>query len=81
MGEANYTAGRYEHRIAKPDDREMSKVTHVDAMADDAEEGERDGEAIDEGKENLDGDDGIDEAGKDFSCEDGVFFNEFGEVV
>ncbi len=50
-------------------------------MAGYAEEGEEDGEAVDEGEENLNGDDGVDEAGEEFAREDGVLFDQFGEVV
>ena len=39
----------------------------------DSREEER--EAVDEGQEGLDGDDGVDEAGEEFAREDGVLFD------
>ena len=50
-------------------------------MAAYAEEGEPDGEAIDDEEEELEHDDAVDEAGEEFFREDGVLFNELGEVV
>lgn len=50
-------------------------------MAGDAEEGERDGEAVDEEEEDLQGDDAVDEAREELFGEDGVLFYELGEVV
>lgn len=44
-------------------------------MAGYAEEGEKEGEAVDEGEEDLGGDDGVDEAGEGFAREDGVLFD------
>ena len=59
----------------------MTQVAHVDAMAGYAHEGWKQREAIDEGQEALDGDDGVDEAREEFPGEDGVLFDQFGEVV
>ena len=50
-------------------------------MASDAEERQEDWESIDDGEEDLDGDDGVDEAGQQLPREDRVFFHEFREVV
>ena len=59
----------------------MPQVTQVDDMAGDAEEGEKNGEAVDEFKEELQADDGVDEAGEELARKDGVFFHQLGEVV
>ena len=59
----------------------MAEVAHVDTMAGDAEEGEEDGEMVHEDKEELDGDNGVDETGQEFTSQDRMFFNQFGEVV
>ena len=45
------------------------------------DEGKQNGKVIDEGQEDLDADDGVDETGEDFAREDGVLFDQFGEVV
>lgn len=50
-------------------------------MAADAQRGEQEWEAIDRRKEELDGYDAVDEAGKQFPREDGVLFDQFGEVI
>lgn len=59
----------------------MAQVAHVDAMAGYADEGEENGEAIDQSQERLDGDDGVDEAREEFAGEHGVLFYQFGEVI
>lgn len=46
-----------------------------------AQGGEAERESVDEGEEELEGYDGLDEAGEDAGAEDGVLFDEFGEVV
>ena len=50
-------------------------------MAGYADEGEENGEAIDQSQERLDGDDGVDEAREEFAGEHGVLFYQFGEVI
>ena len=50
-------------------------------MATDAEQGKPYGKAVDETKEDLEGDDGVDETGEEFLRGDGVLFYELGEVV
>jgi hypothetical protein len=50
-------------------------------MAAHTQRGEGPGELVDEGEKELDGDDGVDHAGEDFLGDDGVFFNDLGEVV
>lgn len=50
-------------------------------MARDAEQGDGDGEAVDGEEEELYGNDGVDEAGKDSSGRHSVLFHQLGEVV
>lgn len=50
-------------------------------MRDDAQDGEHEWEAIDYAEENLCSNNAIDHSGKKPLCDDGVFFNKFGEVV
>lgn len=59
----------------------MAQVAHVDAMAGYADEGEERREAVDQSQEGLDGDDGVNEAREEFAGENGVLFNQFGEVI
>ena len=59
----------------------MAQVAHVDGVARDADEGEEQGEAVDQRQERLDGDGGVDEAREEFARDDGVLFDQFGEVV
>ena len=59
----------------------MAQVAHVDAMADYADEGKEQREAVDQSQEGLDGDDGVNEAREEFAGENGVLFNQFGEVI
>ncbi len=80
-GGGQLAAGSYEDGIRQFDNGEMAQVAHVDAMAGYADEGEEEGEAVDQGQEGLDGDDGVDEAGEESAGEDGVLFYQFGEVV
>ena len=47
----------------------------------DAEGGEPQGEAVDDGEESLGGDDGVDHAAEGFARKHGVLFDELGEVV
>ncbi len=47
-------------------------------MAGDAEQGETEWETIDHAEEDLDGDDAVDEAGKDLFRYDGVLLDDFG---
>ena len=44
-------------------------------MASDAEEGEPEGKAVDQREESLDGDDGVDESGEEFTRGDCVFLD------
>lgn len=80
-GRVRHTAGENEDGVGELDDGEVAQVAHVDGMAGDAEGGEEEGEAIDCGEEDLGGDDAVDEAGEEFAREDGVLFDELGEVV
>ena len=50
-------------------------------MAEDAEEGQEEWEAIDEEEQEMDGDDGVDELGEKPFGEDGMLFDQLGEVV
>ena len=50
-------------------------------MAGDTDEGEADGETVNESEQDLDGDDGIDEAGEKFAGQNGVLFDQFGKIV
>lgn len=61
--------------------REASQVQAVYNVRGDTEEGEEVREAVEEGEEDLKGDDGVYHARKDLSSEDGVLFDELGEVV
>ena len=59
----------------------MAEVAHVDAMADYAHGGEGKREAVDQGQEDLDGDDGVNEAREEFAGRYGVLLYQFGEVI
>ena len=59
----------------------MSEVTGVYGVACDAEDGEVEGEAVDEPEEGLDDADAVYESPEEFGGEDGVFFDELGEIV
>lgn len=59
----------------------MAQVAHVDGMARDADEGGEQGEAVDQRQERLHGDGGVDEAREELAGEDGVLFDQLGEVV
>ena len=50
-------------------------------MTGDTDQGEADGETVDESEENLDGDDGVDEAGEQFAGQNGVLFDQFRKIV
>ena len=50
-------------------------------MTGDTDEGEADGETVDESEEDLNGDDGVDEAGEQFAGQNGVLFDQFGKIV
>ena len=50
-------------------------------MTSNTEEGKYYRKAIDDCKEDLDGDDGVYEAGEQLASQDCMFFDEFGEVV
>lgn len=69
------TAACYEYWIGEFDNREMPQVTQVDNMARYAKRGEREGKAIDEREERVQGYDAVDEAREDAAREDGVFFD------
>jgi hypothetical protein len=55
-------ARREEHRIGELDDGEAAQVQGVEGVARDGEGREGEREAIARGQEDLDGDDGLDEA-------------------
>lgn len=59
----------------------MSQVPHVHRMAADAQCGEEKWKAIDCRKEELDGYNAVDETGEQFPREDGVLFDQLGEVI
>jgi len=80
-GREKHTAREEENGIRQLDDREVAQVLQVDDMAGDAEEGEPDGEAVDDEEEELQDDDAVDEAREELFGEDGVLFYELGEVV
>lgn len=50
-------------------------------MAGDGEGGEGEGEAVDGGEQELNGDDGVDESREEFLGQNGVFLDKFREVV
>lgn len=50
-------------------------------MREDGQEGQADGEAVDEAEEGEGGDDKVYEACQESFCHDGVLFDELGEVV
>jgi len=80
-GKGDRTTRKEEDRICQLDDGEVAQVLQVDDMAGDAEEGEPNGEAVDEEEEELQDDDAVDEAGEEFLREDGVLLHELGEIV
>ena len=74
-------AAREEDGIGEFDDGKTAQVEGVDDVGGDGDGGEPERESVDEGEKDLDADDGIDHAGERLFGEDGVFFDEFGEVV
>lgn len=50
-------------------------------MGADAQNGELEGESIDQAEENLCADDGVDHASEESLCNNGMLFHEFREVV
>lgn len=74
-------ATRQEERVRQFDDGEVSQVGAVDDVAPDAQEGQVPGEAVDEPQEKLRCDDGPDQSLQEFGAEDGVFLDQFGEVI
>ena len=75
------TTAQHEHGIRQPHDGEMPQVAHVHGMAGHADEGQPDGEVVQKGEQDLQRDDAVDEPGEQFLGQDGVFFNQFGQVV
>lgn len=73
--------GEQEDGFGELDDGEAPQVLRVQDVAGYAEGGEGPGEAVDEGEQELDGDDGVDEAVESLFRQDGVLFYQFGEVV
>ena len=76
-----YTAREDEQRVCQLDDGEAAQVLRVDDMAGHAEGAEADGEFVDEAEEDLEGYHGVYEAREELLGEDGVLFDELGEVV
>jgi len=60
---------------------EVSQVAHVAQVRDYAQRREVPGELVDQREEQLDDDDAIDQTAQHFGAEDGVFFDQFGQVV
>ena len=54
----------------------MAQISHVDSMACHAEERQRNGEMVDEGQEELERDDGINEASEQLAGEDRMLFDQ-----
>lgn len=50
-------------------------------MGEDAEEGKRDGESIEQDEEDLNADDGVYETTEQFSSKDSMFLDQFREVI
>lgn len=75
------TAGEYEERVRELDDWEASQVLRVYDVRADAHGAEEEGEAIEGAEEDLDGDDGVDEARQKLFGEDCVLFDQFREVI
>lgn len=70
-----------EDRVCELHPREAAQVLQVEDVAADAESGGQEREAVDEGEQGLRGDYDVDEAAESFAGEDGVLFDELGEVV
>ena len=80
VGEDEHAA-RQEDGVGELDDGETAQVLQVYEVACDAEQGERVGEGVYQGEEELEGDYGVDEAGQDAFRYYGVFFDQLREVV
>ena len=74
-------AGGQEDRVREFDPGEAPQVLVVEDVGGDAEGGEGEGEFVDCCEEELDRDHGVDHAAEGFAREDGVLFDELGEVV
>lgn len=70
----NKDAGGNEDRVGELDDWEATQVQRVDAMAEEGERREGEREAVDDCEENLESDDGVDEAVEQSFGEDCVLF-------
>ena len=70
-----------EYRIREFDPGKAPQVLVVEDVRGDAEGGEGEGQFVDDGEEELDRDHGVDHAAEGFAREDGVLFDELGEVV
>jgi hypothetical protein len=60
------TARRKQKRICQFDNRKSAQVLHIHDVTRDAQQGKAEGEAVDYAEEDLDYDDGIDEAREQF---------------
>ena len=75
------TAGEDKYRVGQFDNRKVSQIAHVDAMADDAGKGDEEREAIDNGQQDLNDNYAVYNAGEDLSSKDGVLLDRFREIV
>ena len=72
---SKHTAREDKHRIRQFHNRKMPQIAQIHDMAGDAQEREKNGEAIDECEEELQTDDDVDEAREEFARQHGVFFD------
>ena len=79
--EEERTTGEEKDRIRQLNDGEVAQVLQVDDMAAYAKQGQPHREAVDDQEQELQDDNAVDEAGEKLLGEDGMFFNELGEVV
>ena len=70
-----------EYRVGEFDPGEAPQVLVVEDVRGDAEGGEGEGQFVDYGEEELGRDYGVYHAAEGFAREDGVLFDELGEVV
>lgn len=73
--------GKNEQWVSQFDQGEATQVAGVDQVGEDAEEGKRDGESIEQDEEDLNADDGVYETTEQFSSKDGMFLDQFREVI
>lgn len=80
-GESVLTTGRDEERVGQRHVWEAPHVGEVNGVGEYGQEGQAEGEAVDEAEEGEGGDDEIYESCQESFCHDGVLLDDLGEVV